>query len=86
MHEVKDVITFVGQITPEDVENGTVMIFRISDRQFPKDMMDALVRNIQHSVTDLFQGQVKAMIVPDFIEVTMLKDILKEHIGGDENV
>lgn len=80
MSEIKDVITFVGQITPEDVENGTVMIFRISDRQFPKEMMDALVKNIQHSVTDLFKGQVKAMVVPDFIEVTMLKDILKEHI------
>jgi hypothetical protein len=83
MEEIKDVITFVGQITPEDVEDGTVLIFRISDAKFPQKMMDSLVKNITQSVTDMFDGQVKAMIVPDYIEVTMLKDILKEKVDNE---
>ena len=80
-----DVITFVGSITPEDVQNGTVLVFRISDSTFPPHMMKGLTDQITRSVQDLWKGQVKAMIVPDFIEVTMLKDLLKEHTYDSRN-
>ena len=79
-----DTIEFVGSITPQDIEDGTVLVFRISDQTYPKHIMDALVQSINQSVTDLFKGQVKAIIVPDSIEVTMLKDLLKEKIQNGE--
>lgn len=82
--DTKDVITFVGSITPEDVRDGTVLVFRISDRQFPQHMMKGLTEQITRSVQDLWKGQVKAIIIPEFIEVTMLKELLKEHT--DTNV
>jgi hypothetical protein len=78
--DLKDTIEFVGSITPQDIEDGSVLIFRINDARFPKAMMSKVVASIQQSVTDLFQGQVKAIIVPDFIEVTTLKELAKEKI------
>ena len=80
-----DMIEFVGSITPQDIEDGTVLVFRINDQKFPKHIMDALVASIQQSVTELFKGQVKAIIVPDIIEVTMLKDLLKEKLDDTES-
>jgi hypothetical protein len=79
-----DTIEFVGSITPQDIEDGTVLVFRISNQQFPKKVIDALVQSIKQSVNDLFNGQVKAIIVPDIIEVTMLKDLLKEKLENGE--
>lgn len=80
----RDFIEFVGSVTPKDIEDGTVLVFRISDRTFPNAMMKQLVQSIQDSVTELFKGQVKAIIVPDYIEVTMLKDLVKEKIENGE--
>lgn len=77
-------VEIVGQISQKDIDDGTVLIFRITDNRFPREAMNRLVDNIRQNVIDTFQGQVKAMIVPSYIEVTTLKDILKDAVKNDE--
>ena len=73
-------IEWVGNITPKDVEDGTVLIFRISERSYPQEVLKQITDSIKRAVEDTFDGKVKAMILPDTIEVTMLRDLLKEKI------
>lgn len=80
MEEKVDIVEFVGNITPKDVEDGSVLIFRISERSYPPHILKEITNSIKKAVEDTFNGQVKAMILPDTIEVTILKDLLKEHV------
>jgi len=82
--EVK--IEIIGQISQKDMDDGTVLIFRIDDQRYPKHVLDMLVENIKTNVIDTFQGQVKAMILPQSIEVTTIRDILNDVVNkGEEN-
>jgi hypothetical protein len=77
----EQVIEIVGQISQEDIDNGTVLIFRINERTYPVHILKQVAESIKQAVVDTFDGKVKAIILPDTIEVTVLKDILKEHMN-----
>jgi len=79
-----EIIEFVGSINKEDVENGSVLIFRINTQSYPSNILNEVTASIKSAVKDLFDGQVKAIIIPDTIEVTILKDLLKDHVEGGE--
>ena len=77
-------VEIIGQISQKDMDDGTVLIFRIDDQRYPKHVLEMLVENIKTNVIDTFQGQVKAMILPQSIEVTTIKDILKDAVKNNE--
>ncbi len=76
-----DLVEYVGNITSEDIDDGTVLIFRISEKSYPPHMLKSVTDSIKNSVHDLFEGKVKAMILPDTIDVKILKELLKEKIN-----
>lgn len=78
-----ELIEFVGSISKEDVQNGSVLVFRVNSH-FPKEALANITASIKQAVVDLFDGQVKAIILPTTIDVTILKDLLKEHTEDDK--
>lgn len=68
-------VEWVGNITPKDIDDGTVLIFRISERSYPPDVLKQITGSIKNAVEDIFEGKVKAIILPDTIDVSILKDL-----------
>lgn len=85
MEEKIDLVEFVGDITLKDIEDGTVLIFRISRRNYPQHVLRELTDSIAKAVADTFDGKVKAIILPDSVDVTILKDLLKERVDDTSN-
>lgn len=81
----ESIVTLVGQISQKDIDDGTVLIFRIDEGKFPKQMLQKVAEQITQAVSDTFQGQVKAMILPQSIEVQVLRDILQDAVERNEN-
>ncbi len=79
--EQNSIIEFVGNITSKDIDDGTVLIFRISEKSYPREVLVEITNSIKKAVEDTFEGKVKAMILPDTVEVAILKDLLKENIS-----
>lgn len=74
----KNIIEIVGQISQKDIDDGTVLIFRINEDKYPAHIMQKVAEQIKNGVVDTFQGQVKAMILPQTVDVQVLRDILKD--------
>ena len=78
------VIELIGQISQKDIDDGTVLIFRIDDSKYPPAAINQLVESIRQAVIDNFQGQLKAMILPQSVEVQVLRDILTDAVKKGE--
>ena len=72
----ESIVTVVGNISPQDVEDGTVLIFSLDIDKIPNKAVHKVVEQIQKAVAETFEGKLKAMIVPNYIEVQTLRDIL----------
>lgn len=81
-----DIIEFVGAITQKDIDEGGVLIFRINDRAYPKHVLNEVVESVKRAVTDNFNGQVKAIILPDTISVELLPKLIKEHNEDEHTI
>ena len=55
-----------------------MLIFKIDTDKIPQEAVHRVVEQIQKAVAETFEGKLKAMIVPNFIEVQTLKDILTD--------
>lgn len=74
----EQVVEIIGQISQKDLDDGTVLIFRIDDRSYPSHIVNKVAESIRQACIDTFQGQIKAMILPSSVEVQVLRDILKD--------
>jgi len=82
----KHIIEVIGQISQKDLDDGTVLIFRIDDRKYSSAVLNRVAESIKKACIDTFQGQIKAMILPSSIEVQILRDILNHSIKqGEDN-
>lgn len=79
-------VHIVGQISQKDMDDGTVIIFRIDNDKYPAHVIKQIGESIKQAVTDNFNGQIKAMIVSSGVEVQVLRDILQDTVSKGEDI